>query len=209
MTDIDLTASPRDTILDAAARCFMDRGFNATSIDDIASRLGATKGMVYHYFSSKADLFFEIHQIGMDALFKAVEPLSEGTDDAVSKLRAMSAAHVHSLIQTQHYQRAVAEGVQMHLRISTTRAQRAQLTRLQNRRRRYEQMFLEVLEQGIGEGKLRAEQPRIAIKPLFGALNSVINWYQPRRESGPGARDEVVEEVVRVALAGVVVPGKG
>ncbi len=55
---IDLENSPRDTILDASARCFMEHGFKATSIDDIARRLGATKGMVYHYFDSKSDLFF-------------------------------------------------------------------------------------------------------------------------------------------------------
>ena len=53
-----LLSEPRQAILDAAALCFMERGFNATSIDDIARRLSATKGMVYHYFSSKAELFF-------------------------------------------------------------------------------------------------------------------------------------------------------
>ena len=41
-----LVNEPREAILDAAALCFMERGFNATSIDDIARRLSATKGTV-------------------------------------------------------------------------------------------------------------------------------------------------------------------
>lgn len=200
---VDLQASPREVILDAAARCFMERGFSATSIDDIARRLGATKGMVYHYFDSKAELFFQIHQRGMDALFSAVEPELERSGVALARLTGMSHRHVETLIETQHFQRAVAEGVQMHLRISTTAAQRAQLTRLQNRRRRYEEVFLGVLEDGIRDGSLSALRPRLAIKPMLGALNSVINWYHPRYEDHPHARQEIIEEVTRVALRGV------
>ncbi|ASK33568.1 TetR/AcrR family transcriptional regulator [Alloalcanivorax mobilis] len=197
-------AEPREVILDAAARCFMERGFKATSIDDIARQLGATKGMVYHYFDSKAELFFQIHQRGMDALFATVEPECRRLAPALERLTRMSLCHVHTLIETQHFQRAVAEGVQMHLRINTTAAQRAQLTRLQNRRRRYEDVFLGVLEEGIAEGSMHAERPRIVIKPMLGALNSVINWYHIRYEDHPGARQDIVEDVVHVALRGVV-----
>ncbi|MBM7334279.1 MAG: TetR/AcrR family transcriptional regulator [Alcanivorax sp.] len=199
-----LDTSPRDTILDAAARAFMERGFKATSIDDIARRLGATKGMVYHYFDSKTDLFFEIHQRGMDALFEAIEPELKRDLPAAQRLHAMARRHVATLIETQHFQRAVAEGVQMHLRLSTTEAQRRQLTRLQNRRRRYEQVFLEVLCEGIRQGDLRAGEPRLAIKPVLGALNSVINWYHERYDTGPGALDALIEEVTTVALQGLV-----
>ena len=200
---IALEISPRDTILDASARCFMELGFKAASIDDIARRLGATKGMIYHYFDSKAELFFEIHQRGMDALFTALEPELRRAAPARERLVGMSHRHVETLIETQHFQRAVVEGVQMHLRVSTTAAQRAQLTRLQNRRRRYEEVFLGVLEEGVREGSLSVARPRLAIKPMLGALNSVINWYHPRYEDHPNARQELIEEVTRVALRGV------
>ncbi|QJX03207.1 TetR/AcrR family transcriptional regulator [Alcanivorax sp. IO_7] len=181
----------------------MERGFKATSIDDIARRLGATKGMVYHYFDSKADLFFEIHQRGMDALVQAIDPELKRDAPAAERLHGMARRHVATLIETQHFQRAVAEGVQMHLRVSTTEAQRRELTRLQNRRRRYEQVFLQVLCAGIEEGDLHANEPKLAIKPVLGALNSVINWYHPRYDTGPGALDALVEEVTTVALRGV------
>ncbi len=110
-----LVADPRDAILDAAALCFMERGFNATSIDDIARRLSATKGMVYHYFNSKAQLFFEIHHRAMDALFEELEPLVASDLAAPDRFTEMARRYVRTLIRTQPYQRTVSEAVQMLL----------------------------------------------------------------------------------------------
>lgn len=199
-----LLTDPRDAILDAAALCFMERGFNATSIDDIARRLSATKGMVYHYFDSKAQLFFEIHHRAMDALFEELEPVVSSGLPASERFTEMARCYVRTLIRTQPYQRTVSEAVQMLLRSSTTEAQRVQLERLQERRRRCEDLFLTVLEEGIANGTMRAARPRMSIKPVFGAMNSVINWYQPRDSETPEQRQDVVDEVVLVALRGVM-----
>lgn len=43
----------KQEILHMAAECFMEQGFHATSIDDVARRLGATKGRIYHHYPSK------------------------------------------------------------------------------------------------------------------------------------------------------------
>jgi hypothetical protein len=51
---------------------------------------------------------------------------------------------------------------------------------------------------------MRAARPKMSIKPVFGAMNSVINWYQPRDTETPAQRQDVVDEVVLVALRGVM-----
>ncbi|MZR62146.1 TetR/AcrR family transcriptional regulator [Alcanivorax sp. DP30] len=202
-----LASDPRDAILEAAAWCFMERGFSATSIDDIARQLSATKGMVYHYFDSKAELFFEIHHRAMDALLDEVTPLASADMPASQRFSEMAHRYVRTLILTRHYQRTVSEAVQMLLRSSTTETQRQQLTSLQARRNQCEGLFLSVLEQGIEEGSMRARRPRVAIKPVFGAMNSVINWYHPRDHETPEQLDHLVREVVDVALQGVMRTG--
>ena len=199
-----LACEPRDAILEAAAWCFMERGFNATSIDDIARQLSATKGMVYHYFDTKAQLFFEIHHRAMDALLDEVTPLATASMPARQRFAEMANRYVRTLILTRHYQRTVSEAVQMVLRSTTTETQREQLTGLQDRRNHCEALFLAVLEQGIEEGTMRAQRPRVAIKPVFGAMNSVINWYHPRPDETPEQLDQLVKEVVDVALQGVM-----
>lgn len=199
-----LVNEPREAILDAAALCFMARGFNATSIDDIARRLSATKGMVYHYFSSKAELFFEIHHRAMDALFEELEPVAASHLPAPERFTEMARRYVHTLIRTQPYQRTVSEAVQMVLRNSTTAEQRDQLTDLQSRRSRCEAMFMAVLEEGMSNGTMQASRPRVSIKPVFGAMNSVINWYHHREGETAEQLAELVNEVVQVALRGVM-----
>src|SRR5690554_6407230 len=60
----------REEILDAAALAFMQKGFTATSIDDVADSLGATKGRIYHYYRSKTDIFIDVH---LEALRQLLE----------------------------------------------------------------------------------------------------------------------------------------
>lgn len=66
----------RDAILEAAAAAFTERGYTATTIDDIADRLGATKGRVYHYYRSKADIFLDIHRYAMQRMLDEMTPLA-------------------------------------------------------------------------------------------------------------------------------------
>src|SRR5699024_9898738 len=154
--------SSREAILLSGAKCFMERGYSATSIDEIAERINATKGMVYHYYGSKAELYFEVHQRGMDALFEAVEPLAKAEQSGKDRFYAMALAHVSTLLETQPFQRAMSEGVTMHLRHGGSEAQRQQLKMLQTRRNAYETMFLQVLNEGIEDGTLISQVPRVA-----------------------------------------------
>ena len=83
-----MTPSKQEILL-KAAECFMEQGFHATSIDDVARRLGATKGRIYHHYPSKIELFFDVHREGMARLFEAVEPARQTEGDGVSVLAAM------------------------------------------------------------------------------------------------------------------------
>lgn len=204
LNDLAAPQNPKETILASGAQCFMERGFGATSIDDIAERIGATKGMVYHYFGSKAELFFEIHQRGMDALYAVLNPLLEQDITASERFQQMCLAHVRTLLHTQPFQRTMSEGVQMHLHHVSNEAQRHQLRALQDRRMEYEVMFMQALEAGVDEGSLRSANPKLAIKPILAGLNSIISWYQPRAEETEEEREALVQLVVDTVLQGII-----
>src|SRR4029078_7144159 len=78
---------PRADILRAAAICFMQRGYAASSIDDVARRLGSTKGRIYHHYPSKADLFADVFRVGMDMNFAAIEPVRALPGPAIGRWR--------------------------------------------------------------------------------------------------------------------------
>src|SRR5690606_6799786 len=120
-------STPRQQILQVAAECFMEQGFNATSIDDVARRMHATKGRVYHYFASKTDLFFEIHREGMERLFSAVLPARETPGNGITVLAAMLRAHALALFEHHAFESVVVQGVQLHRYGALTPGQRTVL----------------------------------------------------------------------------------
>jgi AcrR family transcriptional regulator len=142
-----ITDGSRAEILEAAARSFMERGYTETSIDDVARRLGATKGRIYHHFASKADLFAAIYRAGMDMDYAAIEPWRDTEAKAVERLRSMAAAHCRQIIVSRPFQRVVWQGVQLLLRGATTPELRAELERLNDYRDAYEHIFRNLIGQ--------------------------------------------------------------
>lgn len=193
----------RAEILHAAASCFMEQGYNATSIDDVARRLGSTKGRIYHYYPSKADLFADVYRTGMDMNYAAVEPYRNLGIGPVEKWKKMATAHTRQMIVTRQFQRAVWEGVEMTLRGSTTPQQRKVLSELLEYRSNYGRIFREVLLQGLEAGLFRFENVSIANQMMFIALNSPIFWYSPRPDETEDGREAIVSQIVTFALRGL------
>lgn len=193
----------RADILSAAAICFMERGYTETSIDDVARRLGATKGRIYHHFASKADLFAAIFRAGMDMDYAAIETARAHDGPALDRVRLMAQAHSRQIIRSKPFQRVVWQGVQMHLRGATTPEQRDALDRLMAYRDEYERIFRDAVDAARGEGSLSFETLSIAVALMFVGLNSPIFWYAPRPGETEADIDQLVEQIVRFALRGL------
>lgn len=193
----------RDQILQAAAECFKENGFAATSIDDVAYSLGATKGMIYHHFRSKIDLFFAVYQRGMEINFEATEP--EATSDAkpLDRLARMSIAHAVALMAHQPFQRVLAQGVAMHQTGSTTAAQRDTLSKLIKTRDTYEELFRSTIEAAANDAGVELNNASLASKSFLAVLNSTVFWYTPRRRNATAEQVSIAMELVNYALRGL------
>lgn len=193
----------RADILRAAADCFFERGYAATSIDDVARGLGATKGRIYHHFPSKADLFAEVFRAGMDMIYAAIEPYRNVPGPAIERWKKMATIHVYEMIRTKPFQRAVWEGVEMHLRGSTTPQQRDAFGKLLEDRTNYGNIFRETIAEARQQGSMRFDNLSIANQLMFMTLNSPIFWYTPRPGETAEDIDRLVEQVVAFALGGL------
>jgi AcrR family transcriptional regulator len=89
LTRAERREQTRDDLIAAADRCFVDGGFHPTSLDQIATSAGYTKGAVYSNFASKEDLFFAVYERRADAAAAQMEERLEG--DAVAGLERISA----------------------------------------------------------------------------------------------------------------------
>lgn len=188
----------RADILHAAAELFMRTGYAGTSIDAVAESLGATKGHIYHYYRSKADLYFDIQTVAMSRLMQEVEPIARANQPAMQRLSAMALRHTQILLTELPMQKVAVQGLERHL-LSGPSAMR-QLRAIVKLRDDYEDIFAEVIDQGIRDGLIVDLPPKLLTKPFFGAMNWATVWYSQRRLQG----SEAVEEIAQV-LAGCAV----
>jgi AcrR family transcriptional regulator len=191
-------------ILDCAALCFTETGFQGTSIDDVARRLGATKGRIYHYFRSKTDLFFEVHREGMKRLMGAVIEAKSAGGTGRETLQRMVEAHALTMMQNVAYEAVVVQGVHLHRLSATTPEQRVILDELMDVRHRFEQMFVEVFEAAQADGSARQDaDTSLAVKGMLGAVNWMAIWYRPRQDDSLETQQAMARNLATLQVEGI------
>ena len=190
-------------ILQTAAECFMEQGFHATTLDDVARRMGATKGRIYHYYASKIDLFFDVHRYGMSLLFNAVEPAMQTRGNGLALLEAMLMAHAMALFEHHAYESVVVQGVQLHRFGALTPAQRMVLDELIDSRDRFEQLFKRQMAAAKADGSLGDVDVSIAVKTVLGGLQWSLIWYRPETDASLAARRRLAAKMVRTLVVGL------
>ena len=194
----------RQEILKAAATAFMQRGY-ATSIDDVADSLGATKGRIYHYYRSKTDIFIDIHLESLRMLIERVGAFARDTTLRPSeRLYWMSREHALVLMTTMNYQKSTILGLNRFLLSITAPYQHEATDRVQELRDEYENLFVSAVQDGIAQGELRPVDPRFATKPLLGALNWVNLWYDLPAEQPDPRIDEIADALARYCINALV-----
>lgn len=189
----------RSAIIRAAALAFSRRGFAATKIDDVAEELGSTKGLVYYHFRSKGDLFLAVHHDALCMDLDTIAPLAATGLAPDRKLRRMLVAHTMLVIDHNPIHRVVVQGVELHLAGATTPSQRRMLDRIIGLRDEYQALFLKVIEDGVAAGCLHAEEPRLAVKVLLGAVNWMTMWYKPDPAQTDEQRADLARKVADLA----------
>lgn len=183
-----------------AATIFCEKGYDATSMSDIAEAVGITKAGIYHYVKSKQDLLFEIMSFGMETLEKDVITPAKGIADAETRLKAIIANHVRLITEgstpSGHNPVTIINDEVGGL----TAAQRRKII---NRKRVYLDLLRETLNQLKNEGKLKDVNITVASFSLFGMLLWVSRWY---RSNGSITVDQLVEEMSKIALGGILRP---
>ena len=157
-----------DSLLRVAVAVFNERGYDGTSMEDLAARLGISKSAIYHHVSSKTELLRLAVDRALDALV-AVVSQPQG-DTAVDRLESVLRGSVRVLVAELPF-------VTLLLRVrGNTDAERRALTR----RRELDHMLTALVQDAVAEGSLRPDiDPALTARLLFGTVNSLIDWYRP------------------------------
>jgi AcrR family transcriptional regulator len=194
----------REEVLDAAAEAFIARGYAATSIDDVADRLGCTKGRVYHYFRTKGELFLGVHRRALDMATAAIMPIWEQEGTARQRLYDMCVAHAQLMIEKTSFMRLAAHHAEMNL-AAEGRTREDAVRQVFGLRAAYEGYFEKVIQQGVAAGEFRPVDAALMAKAALGSLNWLSVWYHPGR-SGKARADgrQIPAEFATFIVAGLL-----
>ena len=169
----------RAKILDAAARIFRDKGYAATTLNEIAETADMKAGSLYYHFGSKEEILEEVLDMGMRRIHEAVEDSQARLPPGTShdrRIHAAVEAHLTTLLRHGDYTSAnirifdqIPDDVrQRHLRL----------------RNAYAACWRRILNAAQKDGALRADIDLPLIRMLLmGALNWSVEWYKPGKKS--------------------------
>jgi AcrR family transcriptional regulator len=187
-----------DPLLDAAARLFRKKGFEATTVREIARAAGVLPGSLHYRYPSKAGLLLALMDRGMKADLATLRAAIAGLDDPIERLHRALQARVRFLVSRD------SAGVVLFDWRSLRGAARAGMIRLRDE---YEAFWEGLLRSAARSGRLR---PGLDLKMLrfmiFGAVNWVALWYSPDKERSP---EEIADAFWGFIAFGVVDEGLG
>ena len=180
-----------DAVLLVAAKTFTERGYDGTSMEDLARRLGVTKSAIYHHVSGKDELLRLATDRALDRLSAVVSEAAGVEGPAIDKLEHVVRRSVEVLVEELPY-------VTLLLRV---RGNTAGERRAIARRREIDHALAALVAQAESDGHIRADvEPELTARLLFGMVNSLVEWYRPR---GGAAKQEVADAICRIAFTGL------
>jgi TetR/AcrR family transcriptional regulator len=159
----------RIEVLHAALRAFRDRGYHATTLDDIAERLGVGKTALYHYFPDKEAILYACHQESLTELDRIIRGARRYAS-ATERLAYVIREHVRVMTDT-------LEGSPLAFEVPALAPERQRL--IIAARDRYERALRRMIDEGIAAGEFRGVEPKIAVFAILGAVNWIARWYRP------------------------------
>ncbi|GAA1763071.1 TetR/AcrR family transcriptional regulator [Streptomonospora arabica] len=188
-----------ERLLSVATRLFADQGFERTSVQELVSAAGVTKGAMYHYFASKEDLLYAIYQRVLSMQTERLTRFAGAEGPVSERLRKAAADVVHTTVDSLDDTRIFFRSLHM---LSDDR-----LTAVRKERRRYHECFRGMIEEGQREGVFRTDVPAdIAVTQYFGAVHHLSTWY---RAGGELTGSEVGAYFAELLLAELRPAGPG
>ena len=185
----------RQEILRSAARLFQQRGYDATSMNDVAASLKLSKGGLYHHFQSKDEILFEIMNHAMEITEERVLSPVRSIADPEARLRALIRLHIEVVLSPQDREITVMLHENHPLPPTLRR-------RINIRKKDYihfvESVMADVQRARQAKGTV---SPRAAAFALLGMINWIYQWYKPE---GSLQANNLVPQFTELVFGGIL-----
>lgn len=162
----------KQRILDHAARLFAEKGYETSSLAELAERLGLTKPALYNYFASKQEVYDAIILATLSGLVETVTSAVVQETSPPAKLRRFMMSHARYFEAHHHGFVTMLIGFggmdSMKLREEALAL-----------RSEHERLLRAIVAEGVETGVFRSVDPVTAGRAVLSLLNWMARWFKP------------------------------
>ena len=184
----------RDDILEAAAQIFREKGFHASSMQDIAEAVNLQKASLYHHVSSKQEILLALLDQALDLLTKHMEEVLTRPMPSDQKLSQAMQTYLQAMLD----HRDLAAVLLLEHRSLLPQYQARHIPR----RDRFERLWRDLIQEGVDQKSFVCDDPALASRAVLGVMNWTITWYRPDGTLSP---ESIAENFARLFLNGLLV----
>lgn len=181
----------REAVLRMAAQVFNEKGYQASTLDEVAERLHVTKPTLYYYVKNKDEILYECVRIGLTMLQDAITEVGASGGSAMDKL--VAAMHKYTEIVTMDFGMCL-------IRVGEDPLPPESQRKLRRMKAAIDKEFRELIRLGIEEGTIAPCDPKIAAFTLAGALSWIGRWYRPDGALSP---DDIARQCIALLANGL------
>lgn len=183
----------RSQILDAAALIFSQKGFHATSMQDIADAVSLQKASLYHHVSSKQEILLALLDQALDLLIERMQAVMTLPLPIQDKLRQAMRVYLQTICE----HRELAAVLLLEYRSLETDFHARHLPR----RDRFEKLWKDLIQTGLDEDVFHFPDPGLATRSILGVMNWSITWF---RDDGPLTPEAIADHFADLFLSGLL-----
>lgn len=184
----------RERLIKAAIDLFYEKGYPATTIRDIGASAGISTSVIYHYFTDKEEMLFEIMQMAGNDLFALLEAIIQEVDDPVECLEKMIRAHLVDWCLKRKKETKIIVTDYAYL------TENRKALNIATERKLYSLYKMKLAEMRK-KGLIIDADLTVLCFSVFGIIAQSIRWY---RDAGPLSKEDVARNVIRILFTGIL-----
>jgi AcrR family transcriptional regulator len=185
----EVAALKRERTIGAAVELFYEKGYEKTTLEAVAERLGVTKPFIYSHFSSKAELLGDICSRGISASLTAIDSVLPIDEGPYRKMEILSQRFVTAVLENQEY---IAIFTREEKGLSD-----ADSLRINDMRRDFDRKLTGLIRDGVASGDFTVEDPHIAALSIGGMVSWAYVWF---RRGGRLSVARTADEMTKLIL---------
>jgi len=178
-------------VLKTSAAVFAEKGYHSTSMRDISRATKMSLSGLYYYFKSKEELLFLIQDYCFSTVIEDCRRLLEGVDDPVRRLKLLIENHLNYFVNNMNEMKVLSH--------EANSISRDRFRQINTKKRQYVDLVMKLLDEIARENRVDGVDIRVATFSLFGMMNWIYNWYDPRKDVDVGG---LSKNITRLFLSG-------